>query len=53
MGRIRLHLAFDCSAYSLETFILDNFEPGSVIATDSWKNYNFIEGAQCAHEKSN
>ena len=52
MGRIRLHVALDCSAYSLETFILDNVEPGSMIATDSWKSYNFIEEAQCVHEKS-
>ena len=53
MGRIRLHVALDCSAYSLETFILDNVEPGSTVATDSWKSYNFIEDAQCAHEKTN
>ncbi|MFC1877789.1 transposase [Thermodesulfobacteriota bacterium] len=53
MGRIRLHVTLACSAYSLKTFILDNVEPGSVIATDSWKSYNFIEGDQCAHEKSN
>ena len=52
MGRIRLHVALDCSAYSLETFILDNVEHGSTIATDSWKSYNFIEDAKCAHEKS-
>lgn len=24
MGRIRLHVALDCSGYSMETFILDN-----------------------------
>jgi hypothetical protein len=53
MGRIRLHVALDCSAYSLETFILDNVAPGSTIATDSWTSYNFIEDAKCAHEKSN
>ena len=53
MGRIRLHVALDCSAYSLETFILDNVESGSTIATDSWKSYNFIEDVQCAHEKIN
>jgi len=52
MGRIRLHVALDCSAYSLETFILDNVEPGSKIATDSWKSYNFIENVQCTHEQS-
>ena len=53
MGRIRLHIALDCSAYSLETFILDNVEPGSTIATDSWKSYNFIDNALCAHERTN
>jgi hypothetical protein len=52
MGRIRLQVVLDCSAYSLETFVLHNTEPGSTIATDSWDSYNFIENAQCAHEKS-
>ena len=52
MGRIRLHVALDCSAYSLETFILDNIEPGSLIATDSWRSYNFIDNNQCVHEKT-
>jgi hypothetical protein len=53
MGRIRLHIALDFSAYSLETFVLENVEPGSTIATDSLKSYNFIEKAQCVHEKTN
>jgi len=53
MGRIRLHVAWDCSAYSLETFILDNIEPGSVIATDSWQSYNFIGNGQYTHERTN
>jgi hypothetical protein len=52
MGRIRLHVALDCSAYSLETFFLDNIEPGTVIATDSWKSYNFIDNNHCVHEKT-
>ena len=52
MGRIRLHVTLDCSAYSLETFILDNIEPGSTIATDSWRSYNFIDNNQCVHEKT-
>jgi hypothetical protein len=51
MGRIRLHVALDCSAYSLETFIIDNIEPGTMIATDSWRSYNFIDNHQCVHEK--
>jgi hypothetical protein len=53
MGRIRLHVALDLSAFSLETFILDNIEPGSTIATDAFKSYNFIEDIPCAHEKTN
>jgi len=53
MGRIRLHIALDCSAYSLETFILHNVEPGSTIATDSWKSYNFIDNVLCVHERTN
>jgi len=53
MGRIRLHVALDCSAYSLETFILDNIELGSTIITDSWYSYNFIEDTQYIHKKSN
>ena len=53
MGRIRLHVALDFSAYSLETFILESVEPGSSIATDSWRSYNFIQDAQWSHEKVN
>ena len=28
MGRVRLQVALDCLSYSLETFILNNVEPG-------------------------
>ena len=52
MGRIRLHITLDCSKYSLETFILHHVEPGSIIATDSWRSYDFIDNYQCVHEKS-
>ena len=52
MGRIRMQVILDCSAFSLETFIIHNVEPGSTIATDSWKSYNFIDNFQCIHEKS-
>ena len=53
MGRIRLHVALDCSAYSLETFILDNIEPGATIATDSWQAYNIIDKEQYRRETTN
>ncbi len=52
MGRIRLQVVLDFSAYSLETFILSNVEPGSTIATDSFRSYNFMENVHCSHEKS-
>jgi ISXO2-like transposase domain len=35
IGRIRLQVILDYSAYSLETFITENIHPGSIIATDS------------------
>ena len=53
MGRIRLHVALDCSGYSLETFINDNIEVGSTIATDEWKSYNIIDEERHQHEKTN
>jgi len=53
MGRIRLHVALDCSGYSMETFILDNIEPGSTIATDDWQSYNIIDEEQFQREITN
>jgi len=53
MGRIRLQVALDCSAYSLETFIIHNIEPGSLIATDSWRSYDAILKGSYTHEKTN
>ncbi len=53
MDRIRLHVALDCLAYSLETFILGNIEPGATIATDSWQAYNIIDKKQYRRESTN
>ena len=53
MGRIRLHVALDFTEYSLETFILDNIEPGSTIVTDDWQSYNIIDKEQYHHEITN
>jgi hypothetical protein len=53
MGRIRLHVVLDCSSFSLETFIMDNIESGSIIATDSWPSYDSIAGGHNTHEKTN
>jgi hypothetical protein len=53
MGRIRLHVTLDCSAFSLETFIIHNIEPGATIVTDSWRSYQFIDKEQYRHQISN
>jgi len=53
MGRIRLHVTLDCTAYSLETFILQNIESGSTIATDSLRSYRFVDNGPYVHEKTN
>jgi hypothetical protein len=53
MGRIRLHVALDRSAYSLETFILDNIEPGSTVATDTWQSSRPIVKKQFEREATN
>src|SRR5210317_1736108 len=42
IGRIRLQVILDYSAFSLETFINQNIQPGSIIATDSWPSYSSI-----------
>lgn len=47
IGRIRLQVILDYSALSLETFINENIEPGSIIATDSWSSYPSIINEQC------
>ena len=53
MGRVRLHVALDFSAYSLETFILDSIEPGSLIATDGLQSYNCITNNPYGHDRTN
>ena len=53
MGRIRLHVALNCTGYSLETFIYDNIEPGAMIATDSWPGYTMVDKELFGTEKTN
>lgn len=42
IGRVRLQVALDCSAYSLETFINLNIEKGSRVATDKLSSYRSV-----------
>jgi len=39
IGRVRLQVALDCSAYSLETFINHNIETDSTVVTDKLNSY--------------
>jgi len=39
-GRLRLHVAPDRSAKSLEGFVLDSVQPGTHITTDDWSGYD-------------
>jgi transposase-like protein len=53
IGRVRLQVILDYSAYSLETFITENIQPGSNIATDSWSSYSSILKEQYQHVPTN
>ena len=49
IGRIRLQVILDYSAYSLETFITENIQPGSKVVTDSWSSYSSATQGQYHH----
>ena len=53
IGRVRLQVVLDYSAYSLETFITENIQPSSNIATDSWSSYSSILKEQYQHVPTN
>ena len=46
-GRTRMQVALDCSSYSQETFINQNIEAGSTVATDKWSSYQPIVNIRC------
>ncbi len=43
IGRIRMRRIPDAKAQSLNSFIQDMIEPGSVVRTDGWPGYNSLE----------
>jgi hypothetical protein len=49
IGRVRLQVALDCSAYSLETFINHNIEDGSTVVTDKLSSYKSILSQRYCH----
>ena len=43
IGRIRMRVIPDASAASLQPFVQDSVEPGSLLHTDGWQGYSGIE----------
>lgn len=50
IGRIRMRRIKDASAKSLKPFIQEAIEPGSVVHTDGWSGYAWLEAAGYVHE---
>ena len=50
IGRIRLRRIADASAESLESFIAENIELGSVIHTDGWPSYGGVAAKGYTHQ---
>jgi len=50
IGRIRMARVPDASAASLQGFIQDVIEPGSVVHTDGWEGYRNLEQEGYRHE---
>jgi transposase-like protein len=52
IGRIRMRRVPDASAKSLQGFVTDVIEPGSVVHTDGWSGYMTLENKGYIHEIS-
>lgn len=52
VGRIRLQRIPDVSEVSLKPFVEEMIKPGSIVHTDGWKPYNFLEDLGYIHEKT-
>lgn len=50
IGRIRMQRIPDASGLSLQRFIVDSIEPGSIVHTDGWQGYRGLEGRGYRHE---
>jgi len=49
IGRIRMRRIPDASAASLEAFVRESIEPGSVVHTDGWHGYDGVKAAGYRH----
>ena len=52
IGRIRLRRAPDASASSLQAFILDAVELGSLVRTDGWRSYSQLHALGYRHRRA-
>ena len=52
MGRVRLQRVANASAASLEAFLQEAVEPGSVIRTDGWPSYSRLQALGYRHDKA-
>jgi len=52
IGRIRMQRVPDASAKSLEAFVMQAVEPGSVIHTDGWSGYAGLKALGYFHEST-
>lgn len=50
IGRIRMRRIQDASANSLEPFVEESIEPGSVVHTDGWEGYSGLEKKGYQHK---
>jgi transposase-like protein len=50
IGRIRMRRVADASAASLQGFVADAVEPGSVVHTDGWEGYSGLEQKGYRHK---
>lgn len=50
IGRIRMNRVLDASAASLQAFIKESIEPGSVVYTDGWSGYTGLENNGYDHK---
>jgi transposase-like protein len=53
IGRVRLRQIPDSTAHTLEKFVADSIEPGSLVQTDAWVGYRNLARMNYAHEVFN
>lgn len=50
IGRIRMKRVHDASAESLQPFVQESIEPGSIVHTDGWEGYTGLKSKGYAHK---